>query len=178
MRRDDGDLWLFKLVGICTVLFLLFIYIGSSFVTVGVEQPKPVQKEPSEYLKQEIQLEDAKILGKFWNDKGHFIVVYRDTTKAPEIVVVDASEWELREVGVSFVTVGVGRKEETKTVQRESLGFQESKLRAKLEDATIIGKFWNSKGHFIVVYNGTTKAPELFEVDFSEWELMDVGERY
>lgn len=178
MRRDDGDLWLFKLVGICTVLFLLFIYIGSSFVTVGVEEPKPVQKEPSEYLKQEIQLEDAKILGKFWNDKGHFIVVYRDTTKAPEIVEVDASEWELMEVGVNFVTVGVGSKEETKTVQRESLGFQESKLRAKLEDATILGKFWNSKGHFIVVYNGTTKAPELFEVDFSEWELMDVGERY
>ena len=178
MRRDDGDLWLFKLVGICTVLFLLFIYIGSSFVTVGVEEPKPVQKEPSEYLKQEIQLEDAKILGKFWNDKGHFIVVYRDTTKAPEIVEVDASEWELMEVGVNFVTIGVGSKEETKTVQRESLGFQESKLRAKLEDATILGKFWNSKGHFIVVYNGTTKAPELFEVDFSEWELMDVGERY
>ena len=178
MRRDDGDLWLFKLVGICTVLFLLFIYIGSSFVTVGVEEPKPVQKEPSEYLKQEIQLEDAKILGKFWNDKGHFIVVYRDTTKAPEIVEVDASEWELMEVGVNFVTVGVGSKEETKTEQRESLGFQESKLRAKLEDATILGKFWNSKGHFIVVYNGTTKAPELFEVELNEWELMDVGELY
>lgn len=178
MRRDDGDLWLFKLVGICTVLFLLFIYIGSSFVTVGVEEPKPVQKEPSEYLKQEIQLEDAKILGKFWNDKGHFIVVYRDTTKAPEIVEVNASEWELMEVGVNFETVGVGSKEETKTVQRESLGFQESKLRAKLEDATILGKFWNSKGHFIVVYNGTTKVPEIIKVDFSEWELMDIGERY
>lgn len=178
MRRDDGDLWLFKLVGICTVLFLLFIYIGSSFVTVGVEEPKPVQKEPSEYLKQEIQLEDAKILGKFWNDKGHFIVVYRDTTKAPEIVEVDASEWELMEVGVNFVTVGVGSKEETKTVQRESLGFQESKLRAKLEDATILGKFWNSKGHFIVVYNGTTKAPEVLKVELNEWELMDVGELY
>ena len=178
MRRDDGDLWLFKLVGICTVLFLLFIYIGSSFVTVGVEEPKPVQKEPSEYLKQEIQLEDAKILGKFWNDKGHFIVVYRDTTKAPEIVEVDASEWELMEVGVSFVTVGVGSKEETKTVQRESLGFQESKLRAKLEDATILGKFWNKDGHFIVVYDGTTKAPKILEVDLDEWELIDIGELY
>ena len=102
MRRDDGDLWLFKLVGICTVLFLLFIYIGSSFVTVGVEEPKPVQKEPSEYLKQEIQLEDAKILGKFWNDKGHFIVVYRDTTKAPELFEVDFSEWELMDVGERY----------------------------------------------------------------------------
>ncbi len=178
MKRDDGDLYLFKLVGIGAVLFCLFMIIGSSFVTVGLEEPKPVQKEPSEYLKQEIQLEDAKILGKFWNDKGHFIVVYRDTTKAPEIVEVDASEWELMEVGVNFVTVGVGSKEETKTVQRESLGFQESKLRAKLEDATILGKFWNSKGHFIVVYNGTTKAPEVLKVDLNEWELMDVGELY
>ena len=48
-------------------------------------------------------------------------------------------------IGSRFVTVGLGSKEETKTVQRESLGFQESKLRAKLEDATILGKFWNSK---------------------------------
>ena len=74
--------------------------------------------------------------------------------------------------------LGTQGNNEPKTAQTESLGFQESKLRAKLEDATILGKFWNSKGHFIVVYNGTTKAPELFEVDFSEWELMDVGERY
>ena len=178
MKRDNGDYNLFKLVGIGLVLFYLFIFIGVNFVTVGVEEPKPVQKEPSEYLKQEIQLEDAKILGKFWNDKGHFIVVYRDTTKAPEIVEVDASEWELMEVGVNFVTVGVGSKEETKTVQRESLGFQESKLRAKLEDATILGKFWNSKGHFVVVYDEDTKAPKIIKLDFSEWELMDIGERY
>ena len=178
MKRDNGDYNLFKFVGIGLALFYVFIFIGPEFVTVGLEDPKPLQKEPSEYLKQEIQLEDAKILGKFWNDKGHFIVVYRDTTKAPEIVEVDASEWELMEVGVNFVTVGVGSKEETKTVQRESLGFQESKLRAKLEDATILGKFWNSKGHFIVVYNGTTKVPEIIKVDFSEWELMDIGERY
>ncbi|WP_175880734.1 hypothetical protein [Streptococcus thalassemiae] len=169
---------LLKGLGIALVLFYMVIFIGVNFVTVGVEEPKPVQKEPSEYLKQEIQLEDAKILGKFWNDKGHFIVVYRDTTKAPEIVEVDASEWELMEVGVNFVTVGVGSKEETKTVQRESLGFQESKLRAKLEDATILGKFWNRKGHFIVVYNGTTKAPEIIEVNYSDWQLMDIGELY
>lgn len=178
MKRDNGDYNLFKFVGIGAILFCLFMIIGSRFVTVGLEEPKPVQKEPSEYLKQEIQLEDAKILGKFWNDKGHFIVVYRDTTKAPEIVEVDASEWELMEVGVNFVTIGVGSKEETKTVQRESLGFQESKLRAKLEDATILGKFWNSKGHFIVVYNGTTKAPEIIEVYFSEWQYRRVGETY
>ena len=107
MKRDNGDLYLLKFVGIGAVLFCLFMIIGSSFVTVGV-----------------------------------------------------------------------GSKEETKTVQRKSLGFQESRLKAKLEDATILGKFWNSKGHFIVVYNSTTKAPEILEVDFSEWELMDVGELY
>ena len=178
MKRDNGDLNLFKLVGIGLALFYLFIYLGTSFVTVGVEDPKPVQTEPSVYLKQEIQLENAKILGKFWNDKGHFILVYNDTTKAPEVVEVDASEWELMEVGVNFVTVGVGSKEETKTVQRESLGFQESRLEAKLEDAEILGKFWNSKGHFIVVYNATKKAPEVFQVDFSDWQYMRIGEKY
>ena len=95
MKRDNGDLNLFKFVGFGAIIFCLFMIIGSRFVTVGLEEPKPVQKEPSEYLKQEIQLEDAKILGKFWNDKGHFIVVYRDTTKAPEIVEVDSSEWDI-----------------------------------------------------------------------------------
>ena len=178
MRRDDGDLWLFKLVGIGAILFVLFFWIGSSFVTVGLKDPEPVQKEPSEYLKQEIQLEDAKILGKFWNDKGHFIVVYRDTTKAPEIVEVDASEWELMEVGVNFVTVGVDSKKETKIAQTEKLIKEESRLRADLSDAEILGKFWNSKGHFIVVYNDTKKAPEVFEVDFSEWQYMRIGEKY
>ena len=178
MKRDNGDYNLFKFVGIGAILFCLFMIIGSRFVTVGLEEPKPVQEEPSEYLKQEIQLEDAKILGKFWNDKGHFIVVYRDTTKAPEIVEVDASEWELMEVGVNFVTVGVGSKEETKTVQRESPTSQESKLRTDLHDGTILGKFWNSKGHFVVVYDEDTKAPKIFPVDVKEWETMRVGETY
>lgn len=168
-----------------TIVFMLFIFFWMSFggYILGTQrnnEPKTAQTESptSQESKLRTDLHDGTILGKFWNSKGHFVVVYDEDTKAPEIVEVDASEWELMEVGVSFVTVGVGSKEETKTVQRESLGFQESKLRAKLEDATILGKFWNSKGHFIVVYNGTTKAPELFEVDFSEWELMDVGERY
>ena len=88
MKRDNGDLYLLKFVGIGAVLFCLFMIIGSRFVTVGL-----------------------------------------------------------------------GSKEETKTVQREKPGFQESKLRAKLEDATILGKFWNSKGHFIVVYNGNPLKP-------------------
>lgn len=74
--------------------------------------------------------------------------------------------------------LGTQRNNEPKTAQTESLGFQESKLRAKLEDATILGKFWNEKGHFIVVYNGTTKAPKIIEVNYSEWQLMDIGELY
>lgn len=71
-----------------------------------------------------------------------------------------------------------GSKEEIKTVQTESLGLQESKLKAKEEDAEILGKFWNDKGHFIVVYNDTKKAPEIIEVNYSEWQLMDIGELY
>ena len=168
-----------------TIVFMLFIFFWVSFggYILGTQGNNEVETEQQINKKIEdsglkAEMKDAEILGKFYNEKGYFIVVYNGTTKAPEVFQVDFSEWELMEVGVSFVTVGVGSKEETKTVQRESLGFQESKLRAKLEDATILGKFWNSKGHFIVVYNGTTKAPELFEVDFSEWELMDVGERY
>ena len=74
--------------------------------------------------------------------------------------------------------LGTQGNNEPKTAQTESPTSQESKLRAKLEDATILGKFWNSKGHFIVVYNDTTKAPEIIEVNYSEWQLMDIGELY
>lgn len=111
MRRDDGDLWLFKLVGICTVLFLLFIYIGSSFVTVGVdskEETKTVQTESakqadlSEYSTMKAKEEDAEILGKFWNEKGHFIVVYNELTKAPEVFQVDFSEWQYMRIGEKY----------------------------------------------------------------------------
>ena len=37
MKRDNGDLILFKIVGIGLVLFYLFIFIGVNFVTVGVD---------------------------------------------------------------------------------------------------------------------------------------------
>ena len=37
MKRDNGDLNLFKLVGILLVLFYLFVFIGVHFVTVGVD---------------------------------------------------------------------------------------------------------------------------------------------
>ncbi len=107
MKRDNGDYKLFKLVGIGLALFYLFIYLGTSFVTVGVDS-----------------------------------------------------------------------NEDTKTAQAESIARQDSKLEAKEEDAEILGKFYNDKGHFIVVYNGTKKAPEVFQVDFSEWQYMRVGEKY
>ena len=72
MRRDDGDLWLFKLVGIGAVLFCLFMIIGSRFVTVGVdskEETKTVQTESavSQEGKLRTNLNDGTILGKFWN---------------------------------------------------------------------------------------------------------------
>ena len=104
MRRDNGDLWLFKLVGICTVLFLLFIYIGSSFVTVGIKDPEPLHTESSwdSYSHLEAKLEDGEILGKFWNSKGHFIVVYNDTKKAPEVFEVDFSEWQYMRIGEKY----------------------------------------------------------------------------
>lgn len=107
MKRDNGDLNLFKLVGIGLALFYVFIYLGTSFVTVGVDSNK-----------------------------------------------------------------------DTKTVQSESTTRQDNKLEAKEEDAEILGKFYNDKGYFIVVYNGITKAPEVFQVDFSEWQYMRTGELY
>lgn len=107
MKRDNGDLNLFKLVGIGLALFYVFIYLGTSFVTAGVDS-----------------------------------------------------------------------NEDTKTVQDENITRQENKLEAKEEDAEILGKFWNEKGYFIVVYNGITKAPEVFQVDFSEWQYMRIGEKY
>lgn len=107
MKRDNGDLNLFKLVGIGLALFYVFIYLGTSFVTAVVDN-----------------------------------------------------------------------NEDTKTVQDENITRQENKLEAKEEDAEILGKFWNEKGYFIVVYNGITKAPEVFQVDFSEWQYMRIGEKY
>lgn len=78
--------------------------------------------------------------------------------------------------------LGTQGNNEPKTVQKESTEqvnrVEDSKLKADLRDAEILGKFWNSKGHFIVVYNDTKKAPEIIEVNYSEWQLMDIGELY
>ena len=110
MKRDNGDLYLLKFVGIGAVLFCLFMIIGSRFVTVGVdnEEPKTAQTESTkqadieEYSKMKAKEEDAEILGKFWNEKGQFIVVYNGTTKAPEIIKVDFSEWQYMRIGEKY----------------------------------------------------------------------------
>ena len=78
-------------------------------------------------------------------------------------------------IAVNFVTVGVDSKD---TTQESTQKVEETNLKANFEDAEILSKFYNEKGHFIVVYNGITKAPEVLQVDFSEWELMSVGELY
>lgn len=106
MKRDNGDFNLFKLVGIGAILFCLFIIIGSRFVTVGVDskEPKTVQTESptSQESKLRTDLHDGTILGKFWNSKGHFVVVYDEDTKAPIIFPVDVKEWETMRVGETY----------------------------------------------------------------------------
>lgn len=103
MKRDNGDYNLFKFVGIGAILFCLFMIIGSRFVTVGVDskEPKTVQTESptSQESKLRTDLHDGTILGKFWNSKGHFVVVYDEDTKAPIIFPVDVKEWETMRVG-------------------------------------------------------------------------------
>lgn len=107
MKRDNGDLILFKIVGVGLVLFYLFVFIG-----------------------------------------------------------------------VNFVTVGVDSKQDTKAVQTESPTSQESKLRTDLHDDTILGKFWNSKGYFVVVYDEETKVAKIYPVKEKEWVEYRVGELY
>lgn len=99
MKRDNGDFNLFKFIGILAILFCLFIIIGSRFVTVGInskEENKIVQTESptSQESKLRTDLHDGTILGKFWNSKGYFVVVYDEDTKAPIIFPVDVKGWE------------------------------------------------------------------------------------
>ncbi|WP_240148152.1 hypothetical protein [Streptococcus sp. 1559] len=63
----------------------------------------------------------------------------------------------------------IGKKVET---DKETQRYEMLDYEAELEDAEILGKFWNKKGYYIVVYDKTTKAPELFKVEFSEWKRM------
>lgn len=78
-------------------------------------------------------------------------------------------------IAVNFVTVGVNSKN---TAQESTQQVENTRLKAEMKDAEILGKFWNDKGHFIVVYDEDTKAPELFQIDFSEWNLISVGDTY
>lgn len=102
MKRDNGDLNLFKLVGILLVLFYLFVFIGVNFVTVGVDNTQENTQQTDKKLEEmslKAEMKDAEILSKFYNEKGYFIVVYNGVTKAPEVFQVDFSEWELMSVG-------------------------------------------------------------------------------
>lgn len=74
--------------------------------------------------------------------------------------------------------LGTQGNNEVETEQQINKKIEDSGLKVEMKDAEILSKFYNEKGYFIVVYNGTTKAPEVFQVDFSEWELMSVGELY
>ncbi|CGE77063.1 Uncharacterised protein [Streptococcus pneumoniae] len=80
-------------------------------------------------------------------------------------------------IGVNFVTVGVDNDNKVETT-KETQRYELLDYKAELEDAEILGKFWNDKGYFIVVYNGTTKVPEILDVEFSEWKFMHTGELY
>ena len=74
-------------------------------------------------------------------------------------------------IAVNFVTVGVDSTDTKESTQQTNINIENPKLRANLEDATILGKFWNSKVHFIVVYNSITKAPEVFQVEEKSWTI-------
>lgn len=101
MENNNRNYKIFKILGLAVVLFYAFIFIGSSFSTAGVKDAKPTEYK-SDYLNQKLELRDAEVLGKFWNDKGHFIVVYNEDTKAPELFQIDFSEWNLISVGDTY----------------------------------------------------------------------------
>lgn len=101
MENNNKNYKIFKILGLAVVLFYAFIFIGSSFSTTVVKDAKPIEYK-SDYLNQKMELRDAEILGKFWNDKGHFIVVYDEDTKATELFQIDFSEWNLISVGDTY----------------------------------------------------------------------------
>ena len=98
MENDNKNFKIFKILGLAVVLFYAFIFIGSSFSTAGVKDAPKIEYT-SDYLNQKMDLRDSEVLGKFWNDKGHFIVVYDEDTKAPELFQINFSEWNLISVG-------------------------------------------------------------------------------
>ena len=64
----------------------------------------------------------------------------------------------------------------TDIIEVPNKNIEYSKQEIQLEDARILGMFWNNKSHFIVLYDEDTKIAKVLEVDFSEWQYMDIGE--
>ena len=77
-----------------------------------------------------------------------------------------------------WMSFGGAFQGKTEIVELSDKNIEYSKQEAKLEDGAILGKFWNSQGHFVVVYDEDKKAPIIFPVDVKEWETMRVGELY
>lgn len=106
MKRDNGDYNLFKFVGFGAVVFCLFIIIGSSFVTVGLDSKESKIAQTESAVSQEgklrTNLNDGTILGKFWNSEGHFVVVYDEETKVAKIYPVKEKEWVEYRVGEMY----------------------------------------------------------------------------
>ena len=101
MENNNTNYKIFKFLGIAVVLFYAFIFIGSSFSTAGV-QDAPKIEYTSDYLNQKMDLRDSEVLGKFWNDEGHYLVVYDEDTKSPKLFKISYSEWNLISVGGTY----------------------------------------------------------------------------
>lgn len=104
MKRNDGDLYLFKIIGIGLVLFFLIMNFWATFGGAFVDSNSNEKQERiSQAVKDEAylrtDLRDSVILGKFYNSKGHFVVVYDENDKAPKIFPVDEKEWGTMRVG-------------------------------------------------------------------------------
>lgn len=87
MKRNDGDLYLFKIIGIGLVLFFLIMNFWATFGGAFVDSNSNEKQERiSQAVKDEAylrtDLRDSVILGKFYNSKGHFVVVYDENDKA------------------------------------------------------------------------------------------------
>ena len=53
-------------------------------------------------MNQKVELKDAEVLGKFWNDEGHYLVVYDEDTKSPKLFKISYSEWNLISIGGTY----------------------------------------------------------------------------
>ena len=95
-----------KLLKYATIIFMLFIFFWVSFggYILGTQGNNEIETEQQmdkkiEELNLKAEMKDAEILSKFYNEKGYFIVVYNELTKAPEVLQVDFDEWKLMSIG-------------------------------------------------------------------------------